>query len=102
MLKRLLALGTALELFVEHLFERCACLLRAGSVCRVHTCKKRRSPPRADPRAPYVRSAGVVDSCAVDRASLRAFISAARAAQPDNGAHLTLWAPVTKPADAAL
>ena len=35
----------ALELFVEHLFERCACSLRAGCVCRIHLCDK---PPHAD------------------------------------------------------
>jgi hypothetical protein len=42
-----------------------------------------------------VRSAGVLDSCSVDRASLRAFISAVRAAQPDNGAHCFSSAPQT-------
>ena len=41
-------------------------------------------------RATRRRSADVLESCGVDRATFRAFVAAVRAAQPDNAFH-NVW-----------
>jgi hypothetical protein len=66
---------------------------RACTRLRKSACGLRPNSPCADPRLRRrCASAGVIDSCGVDRASLRALVSAARAAHADNGARCVITA----------